>query len=79
MDLQAVVKLAGISAIDVVMLYVAYLYYDKNPTVSLSLLFIAVVIALAYVISEVYFKYRLVDAEAKETEANAQWKPIIGK
>lgn len=57
----------------------AYLFYDKSQVVSLLVLLVAIVIALVYVISEVYFKNKTIDAQAKETEANAKWKPMIGK
>jgi hypothetical protein len=56
MDLQLVVRLSGIAILDVILLYVAYLFYDKNQTISLVSLIVAVVITLAYVLSTLYFK-----------------------
>ena len=56
MDLQLVVRLTGIAILDIIILYVAYLFYDKNQTISLVSLLVAVVITLAYVLSTVYFK-----------------------
>ena len=56
MNLQLVVRLAGIAVLDVIILYVAYLFYDKNQTISLVSLLVAIVITLAYVLSTLYFK-----------------------
>jgi hypothetical protein len=71
MDLQLVVRLFGIAVLDVIILYVAYLFYDKNPTISLVSLIVGVVITLSYVLSTLYFKNKTFDAQTKETEAKA--------
>ena len=56
MDLQLAVRLAGIAVLDVIILYVAYFYWNKNLTISLVSLIFAVIITLAYVLSTLYFK-----------------------
>ena len=58
MDLQLAVRLIGIAILDVFILYVAYMFYHKNPTISLISLLVAVVITLAYVLSTVYFRHK---------------------
>jgi hypothetical protein len=56
MNLQLVVRLAGIAVLDVILLYVAYLFYDKNQIISLVSILVAIVVTLAYVLSTLYFK-----------------------
>lgn len=56
MNLQLVVRLAGIAVLDVILLYVAYLFYDKSQIISLVSLLVAIVITLVYVLSTLYFK-----------------------
>ena len=56
MDLQLLVRLVGIAVIDVIILYVGYLFYDKNTIISLASLFLAIIITLAYVLSTLYFR-----------------------
>ena len=59
MDLQLLVRLAGIAVFDVILLYVAYLYYGKSQVISIVSLVVAVVITLAYVLSTLYFKNKI--------------------
>ncbi|MGA2681064.1 MAG: hypothetical protein ABSF44_04600 [Candidatus Bathyarchaeia archaeon] len=56
MDLQLVVRLVGIAIIDIIIFYVAYLFYDKSRTTSFAALVLALLITLAYVLSTLYFR-----------------------
>lgn len=55
MDYQ-LVRLSGIAVLDVILLYAAFLYYDKNQTISFVSLLMAVIVTLAYVLSTLFFK-----------------------
>jgi Na+/proline symporter len=65
MDLQLLVRLAGIAVLDVILLYITGFYYDKNKTISLVSLLVAAVITLAYVLSTLYFK-KICEAQQKK-------------
>jgi hypothetical protein len=56
MDLQLVVRLVGIAIIDVVIFYVAYVFYDKSRNTSFVALVLVLLITLAYVLSTLYFR-----------------------
>lgn len=52
------IRLVGLSGLASFMLYVAYLFYEKQPIISVSLVIVGVVLAIAITISEIYFKWK---------------------
>jgi FtsH-binding integral membrane protein len=56
------IRLVGIVSAIGVLLFVGYLLYDKNQILSILFLLVGLILIIAFVISEIYFKKQMYDA-----------------
>jgi len=61
-SITATIRLAGLTGLAGLIIYVGYLFYDKNIILSAILLTVGVLLATAIIVSEIWFKKRRHDA-----------------
>jgi hypothetical protein len=54
--METLIRLAGLFGLPAVILYIGYLFYDKNELISISLIVIGVILTVYIIYSEIGFK-----------------------
>ncbi len=54
--MDGIMKLVGVYGLTAFLIYVGYLFYDKNPIISIALVIVGVIIAIYVIWSEIKLK-----------------------
>ena len=70
------ITLGGITGLAGIMVVAGAWLYDKNTNVSVGLIIVGIILAIAIVAVGLYTKYMDAQSRKKESDAKAEWAPF---